>query len=199
MFILLNPQDYEGVVKFVLRKWALPGNRFYDMAMEALIIACNNFDENKVNNMKPQTFLIYTVQRYLGGMIGREFVWRGIISEASYRKHSYFYFLGNYHGMIGGANCIEELVELGKEPKLNDDYSEIEVSIFMENFLSPRERKIVNLRVQGFSMEEIGEATGCSRQNISLIIMKIKKKMIDYFGEEKCRDRIGARGRSEKK
>lgn len=193
---MLDIREYEGVIKYVLRKWNLPWDRFYDMAYEALEHSIQRYDASKLGNMKPQTFLIYGVEIYLGNMIGKDFQDRGIVEHHKLRH--YKWYLGNYHGLIGGASSLEELADRQMEPKLYDDYSEISVSIFYEEYLTPREKEIVRYRVSGYTFQEIGDTVGYTKETIRIILNKVKKKMIKFFGEERCSGRTIKREKSER-
>lgn len=192
--VMLDINDYIGVVYFVLGKFSLPQDEFLDVALIALDKACRRFDPTKTK-CKPQTFLIYQVEMYIADEIERKAVKDGVISKR--RSRHFLWYLNNYQTLKNitpdfEAYTNEEYYRTSpkKPPYYTDDlYSEIEIDTFYQKCLTPKEIEICKLRIEGYTCEEIGKIIGCKKQNVSRYIGKIRKKMIEYFGEEMCSSR----------
>ncbi|TSC76023.1 MAG: hypothetical protein G01um101431_1041 [Parcubacteria group bacterium Gr01-1014_31] len=56
-------------------------------------------------------------------------------------------------------------------------YSTVLQKIMQEDFLTPREKKILSLRLEGKTLQEVGEEMGVTRERIRQIGLRIKRKL----------------------
>lgn len=60
---------------------------------------------------------------------------------------------------------------------MSEQDEKILYKILQEEFLSPREKKIISLRFEGKSLQEVGEQMGVTRERIRQIGVRIKRKL----------------------
>lgn len=195
-------EDYLGCIIKVLNKYSLPSDEFWDVGLIGLEKAIQKFDKSRTT-MKPQTYFIYQIEWHIAREIESKAVWCGFVKKHSGRH--YIWFLLNYKLIKNCCNAtsIDDIYlrdgyhNFEYKDEYHKELTKISVKDFYKNYLNERETTICKMRVEGYTLDEIGKVIGCSRQNVSLTISKIKKKMIEYFGEEKCGGRIQKRNKSE--
>lgn len=196
-------KKHYGCIWYVLNKWGLPESEFLDVAILGLYKGIKKFDPKR-SKMKLNTYLIFSVEWEIGKEIESYSEFTGYTDKKDNRH--YKFFINSYFAI---KNCEFHIMENPNENEKEDgDYllfaqrnriveervfdniSDIETQYFYDNICTEKEAKVCKMRVMGYNFQEIGDELGCSRNNVSLIINKIKKKMIDYFGENNCSNRI---------
>lgn len=186
-------EEYVGTIYEVLAKYGIPKEEFFDIALEALHKAILKFDPDKTS-CKPQTFFIYYVEYGIAAEIKKQAIWNGLVNTND-RRHPTWY-LTHYRDV---KNCTaryqssDDFIEVNEihysEPLFRDAVKEIEVRDFYNSCLKENDIKICKLRIEGYTMDEIGKILGCSKQNVARVIERVKKKAIEYFGEYACSNR----------
>ncbi len=127
---------------------------------KALIKAAEKFDWERGNK-----FSTYAVRS-----IGREII-RAINKE---RKN------------VSDVLPLDAKEDLSKI-KRQLDRERIMQKIFNENFLTLREKKILKMRLEEYTLQEIGKEFGLTRERIRQILEKINQKISDNLNKEEVR------------
>lgn len=87
------------------------------------------------------------------------------------------------------ASSTDEVTFAGEDQEItlgdmigdDADYSEVNVNVFLDS-LEPRNRKIVELTLQGLKQEEVGEEIGISQVQVSRLLKKLYPRIEEFFG-----------------
>ena len=183
---MLDIEQYVGCIPYILNKYHLPDEEFYDIAMYGLYKACISYDREKAGDMKPQTYVIYGIKRYLDTEIRREARFHRRVYDAEHR-HSWllrFNEVKNDRVFIEGIKNPENTFA-NRNNEINDIFIEDSVSRF-KSVLSEKERDILEARIIGMTLDEISQKYDVTRQRIGQIVQSIKRKAIIFYGPKKC-------------
>ena len=183
---VLDIEQYIGCIPYILNKYHLPDEEFYDIAMYGLYKDCTSYDQEKAGDMKPQTYIIYGIKRYLDVEIRREARFHRRVYDSEQRGSWLFRFneVKSDRTFLEGIKNSENTF-VNRNNEIDDIFIEDSVNRF-KSVLSEKERDILESRIIGMTLDEISQKYGVTKQRIGQIIQNIKRKAIIFYGPKKC-------------
>lgn len=155
------------IVNTALKRQGLQANE--DIKQSAILYMCKcikNFDPSK--QIKWNTYAYKNVFLYIKRTHAKD------IKKRSFLVNQDIY------DMVEPVICHKEYTN-----KFNESKYTLEK---IKQFLDPRERQVIDLKVQGYKAFEISKIMGCSQSKVNNYMQTIKSKAREMMGEEEERE-----------
>ena len=168
-------ERYKDTVRIMSRQYYLAGADRDDLLQEGMIglyKAVRDYREDR--NAGFSSFAEMCISRQL----------ISAVKMASRKKHTPLntyvsLYVREENGEREGGNLLDvlELMEENPEDTVIQNESADAMRVKMEQALSPLEKQVVEMFLEGMTYEQIAEAAGCTKKSVDNALYRVKKKL----------------------
>jgi RNA polymerase sigma factor (sigma-70 family) len=162
----------------IAKKYNIELDDLFQYANEALYESCLDYDEN-IGNCKFSTFAITKIRWNLTSKIQRDcknFSFRGTGLDArEVRAKTHFVSLDDSAKELDESGTYHEVV--ASDYDLEGNAIGNILTEYLGNKCPERVKEMLKLRIDGLTLEEIGEQCGLSRERVRQLLNKVKKEL----------------------